>query len=146
VLCWFVHWTWYAFMAAVNLRYWRFGWWCMLLYVAETYFRNLQAYGLYAQWDHIASTSDWWLVFATLVLIIVFATSLVYRKWGFLGNEGILFFFFEGKRRYSFPTGRGRTLSSQTISVLFTYCFLNSAYVDWKTFLSRLNIAGSKPG
>jgi hypothetical protein len=23
---------------------------------------------------------------------------------------------------------------------------LNSAYVDWKTFLSRLNIAGPKPG
>jgi hypothetical protein len=22
----------------------------------------------------------------------------------------------------------------------------NSAYVDWKTFLSRLNIAGPKPG
>jgi hypothetical protein len=24
--------------------------------------------------------------------------------------------------------------------------FVNSAYVDWKTFLSRLNIAGPKPG
>jgi hypothetical protein len=27
-----------------------------------------------------------------------------------------------------------------------TSSVINSAYVDWKTFLSRLNIAGPKPG
>jgi hypothetical protein len=32
--------------------------------------------------------------------------------------------------------------------IFITYLFfvINSAYVDWKTFLSRLNIAGPKPG
>jgi len=52
----------------------------VVCYVDETYFRNyrLTLCNLYAQWSHIASASEWWLVFATsLVLITDFATFLV---------------------------------------------------------------------
>ena len=70
----------------------------MLLCVAETYFLNLQAYSLMHSGIILRQHQIDDLFFATLILITVFATSLVYRKWGFLGDEGILSQRGEGER------------------------------------------------
>jgi hypothetical protein len=65
------------------------------------------------------------------------------RKETLDGSLGTVGFTFLGKHDLSCTSVMNKLKKNFSIVVNRR---LNSAYVDWKTFLSRLNIAGPKPG